>query len=46
MADTAHDERLRWVYSSTTNAELEQRYDQWAELYDRDVAEDLGFVGP
>jgi SAM-dependent methyltransferase len=46
MADPAHDERLRWVYSSTTNAELEQRYDQWADLYDRDVAGDLGFVGP
>ena len=46
MADPARDERLKWIYSSTTNAELEQRYEQWADLYDKDVAEDLGFVGP
>jgi len=46
MADPAHDERLKWIYGSKTNAELEERYNQWAGLYDKDVEDDLGFMGP
>ncbi len=38
--------RVRWVYSSTNNEELEDRYDQWASEYDRDLAEDFGWVSP
>lgn len=46
MADFAHDERLKWIYASKGNAQLEERYDGWAELYDKDVEGDLGFTGP
>ena len=46
MPNPAHDERLKYIYGSKTNAELEERYDQWAELYDKDVEDDLGFTGP
>lgn len=38
--------RVRWVYSSTSNQELEDRYDRWASEYDRDLAEDFGWVSP
>jgi hypothetical protein len=37
MANLAHDERLTWIYGSKTNTELEARYNQWADLYDKDV---------
>ena len=30
--------RVRWVYESTSNAELEARYDQWADMYEQDLA--------
>ena len=26
----AQQNKVQWVYSSTTNAELEARYDEWA----------------
>lgn len=38
--------RVQWVYSSTTNRELEERYDQWASEYDRDLAEDFDWRAP
>ena len=38
--------RVQWVYSSTTNQELEERYDQWASEYDRDLAEDFDWRAP
>jgi ubiquinone/menaquinone biosynthesis C-methylase UbiE len=46
MANPARDERLKWIYGSTSNAELEERYDGWADLYDKDVEGDMGFAGP
>ena len=38
--------RVQWVYSSTSNRELEERYDQWASEYDRDLAEDFDWRAP
>lgn len=38
--------RVQWVYSSANNQELEERYDQWASDYDRDLDEDFGWVSP
>ena len=29
--------RVQWVYESTSNRELEERYDQWASEYDQDL---------
>jgi SAM-dependent methyltransferase len=41
----AENERIQWVYSSKTNQELEERYDQWASDYDTDLG-GLGWIGP
>lgn len=46
MADDARSEKIAWVYSSKSNQELEERYNQWAADYDKDVVQDLGFLGP
>ena len=43
---TEHANRVRWVYASQDNTELGERYDQWAEEYDRDIIEKFGYVGP
>ena len=37
---------VRWVYSSRNNRELEERYDDWADKYDRDLDEVFGWDGP
>ena len=42
----AQDHRIQWVYSSKTNEELEERYDQWAGEYDADLNDRLGWIGP
>ncbi|MDE2844403.1 MAG: class I SAM-dependent methyltransferase [Chloroflexota bacterium] len=44
MADSQN--RVQWVYSSKNNQELEDRYNQWAADYDRDLDEDFGWVSP
>jgi len=41
----AENQRIQWVYSSKTNSELEERYDEWAAEYDKDLG-DLGWTGP
>ena len=38
--------RVQWVYSSRDSRELEERYDEWAEDYDRDLEEDFAWRGP
>ncbi len=38
--------RVQWVYESTSNKELEERYDQWASDYDRDLAEEFAWNSP
>ena len=38
--------RVQWVYSSSNNQELQERYDQWASEYDRDLDADFGYVSP
>ena len=40
------EERVRWIYSSSDNKELEERYDQWAKDYDTDLDEGFGWLGP
>lgn len=37
---------VQWVYASTNKKELAERYDVWAENYDRDLDEDFGWLGP
>ena len=41
----SHD-RVQWVYESTNNQELEERYDQWATEYDRDLDEVFAWNAP
>jgi len=38
-------DRVQWIYSSRHNAELEERYDQWAKDYDADLDEEFGWWG-
>ena len=40
------EKRVQWVYASTNNRELEERYDQWATEYDRDLEEDFAWNAP
>ncbi len=39
-------DRVQWVYSSTTDQELEERYDQWADEYDQDLDTEFGWISP
>ena len=41
----SHD-RVQWVYGSTNNQELEERYDQWAAEYDQDLDEVFAWNAP
>ena len=41
----SHD-RVQWVYESTNNQELEERYDQWAAEYDQDLDEVFAWNAP
>ena len=38
--------RVQWVYESTTDKELEERYDQWAGDYDSDLAKEFEWNAP
>ena len=38
--------RVQWVYSSSDNKELEERYDQWAKEYDKDLEKDFEYKAP
>lgn len=38
--------RVQWVYSSRDNKELEERYDQWAKDYDKDLEKDFEYKAP
>lgn len=39
-------ERVQWVYASENNDQVAERYDQWANEYDEDLADDFGYVMP
>ena len=39
-------DRVQWIYSSTSNQELQERYDQWAAEYDKDLAEEFAWNAP
>ena len=38
--------RVKWVYESTNDKELEDRYDQWATDYDNDLAAEFAWNSP
>ncbi|MGK7875760.1 MAG: class I SAM-dependent methyltransferase [Xenococcaceae cyanobacterium] len=40
------EDKVNWVYSSKNNRELTERYDVWADEYDRDVEGEFGYIGP
>ena len=40
------EQRVQWIYSSTTNEELAERYDWWAKEYDKDLEDTFAWVGP
>ena len=40
------EDRLKWIYSSKNTEELAERYDEWAESYDKELEEDYGWQIP
>ena len=42
----ADNDRVQWVYASSNNQELAERYDQWASDYDKELEEDFAWNGP
>ena len=38
--------RIQWIYSSRSNEELAERYDDWAKDYDTDLEQDFEWLGP
>ena len=40
------ENKVQWVYSSQSNEELEERYDQWARDYEADLERDFAWQGP
>lgn len=42
---TKHN-KVQWVYSSSNNKELAERYDQWAKGYETDLERDFEYRGP
>lgn len=38
--------KVQWVFNSHSNAELAEKYDEWAKDYDHDLLEDFGYQGP
>ena len=39
-------DRVQWVYSSGSNEELSETYDEWAKDYDQDLSETFGWIAP
>ena len=39
-------DRVQWVYAAKSNRELEERYDEWAGEYDRDLREEFEWIAP
>ena len=40
------EDRVQWVYSSTNNQELAERYDDWAKEYDDDLENTFVWLAP
>ena len=39
-------DRVQWVYAAKNNRELEERYDEWADEYDRDLRGEFEWIAP
>lgn len=46
MVSPNSEDRVQWVYASQNNAELAERYDQWASEYDKNLEEDFAWNAP
>ncbi len=48
MAELRDDpeERVQWVYASSSPGEVRDRYDQWADQYDQDLTESYDYALP
>ena len=46
MGEKRAENVVQWVYSSTNNTELADRYDEWAGSYDKDLDTDFGWLSP
>lgn len=39
-------DRVQWVYGAKNNRELGERYDEWANEYDKDLREEFDWIAP
>ena len=37
---------MQWVYAAKNNRELEERHDEWAGEYDRDLRQEFDWIAP
>jgi predicted TPR repeat methyltransferase len=42
----SNEDRLKWIYSSKSNEELADRYDEWAQSYDDELENEYGWQIP
>ncbi len=46
VGNISSEDRVQWVYASTTNEELAERYDEWAKEYDDDLENTFVWLAP
>ena len=46
VGNISSEDRVQWVYASTTNDELAERYDDWAKEYDDDLENTFVWLAP
>ena len=46
VRNISSEDRVQWVYASTTNEQLAERYDEWAKEYDDDLENTFVWLAP
>ncbi|MXZ92401.1 MAG: class I SAM-dependent methyltransferase [Chloroflexi bacterium] len=46
VGNISSEDRVQWIYASTTNEQLAERYDEWAKEYDDDLENTFVWLAP
>ena len=46
VGNVSSEDRVQWIYASTTNEQLAERYDEWAKEYDEDLENTFVWLAP
>ena len=46
VGNISSEDRVQWIYASTTNEQLAERYDDWAKEYDDDLENTFVWLAP